>query len=49
MIVRKLMFFLFIVAISSFAKEKVVFATGENVKTELEKGEYYNDLKYFKE
>ena len=49
MIVRKLMFFLIIVAISSFAREKVVFATGENVKTELEKGEYYNDLKYFKE
>ena len=49
MIVRKLMFFLIIIAISSFAKEKIVFATGENVKTKLKKGEYYNDLKYFKE
>lgn len=35
MIVRKLMILLIVVAISSFAKEEIVFATGENVKTKF--------------
>lgn len=49
MFIRKLMILLIVVAITSFAKEEILFANGENVKTKLKKGEYYDDLTYFNE
>lgn len=36
MIARKILILLIVVAISSFAKEEILFANGENVKTKLE-------------